>query len=230
MAIYVGVNGVAKKVKQAYIGVDGTAVPIYTSSTLPSDYAPVEYVTSISQLDTKLYAGPYTRVCLYFKFFPSTRSVTLLGGVGGYSIFKDTTNIFYVQWPNEFTSSSIVSSTNKYLLDVVYDTNRRTAFKKFDANSWTVLGTHSGASSYNNTSLRFTYGSNTGENYFIYYCKIIGDIYNPTDSTTREFFPVHQKSTGKNGLYDIINNKFYTTDTIEAGPNIQNYNIPSFAH
>lgn len=229
MPIYVGVNGVARKVKQAYIGVNGTAVPIYTSSTLPSDYVPVEYVTSIPSLNTELSAGPYTRVCLYFKLSSSSANTITLLGTANYSIYKNYAgNTFGVLWPNGSTTSSILTG-RKYLLDVVYDTNRRTAFKEFNADSWTALTTHSGTAS-SSTTLYFTHGSSTAANYFIYYCKIIKDIYNPTNSDTREFFPVHQKSTGKNGLYDIINNKFYTTDAIEAGPNIQNYNIPSFAH
>lgn len=54
MAIYVGVNGVAKKVKQAYIGVDDKAEIIYKDGIVPTGYYPVEYITPNTDNDCSL--------------------------------------------------------------------------------------------------------------------------------------------------------------------------------
>ena len=67
MSIYIGVNGVAKRIVSGYIGnSSGNAEIIYKSGIVPSGYIPVEYIfndhNNLNKIDTGIIPTTYTRL------------------------------------------------------------------------------------------------------------------------------------------------------------------------
>lgn len=223
MAIYIGVNGQAKKVKSAYIGdTYGSAKPIYKSNIVPDDYIPVEYIfnnhTNINKLSTGITCNDYTRVVLKFAC-PSSP-----GSANGITILKTGSSV-----------SFFVSLTSSYSRAIRVWIGSGTYESNYDSNVHTVdINRNIDKETYFDNTKVFTNNS-TGINGSI---ELLNDectngiyIYSLTiyqsmiDGTlTKNFIPCIRKSDGRAGMWESVNKSFYggsamnSTDYFSPGP------------
>lgn len=253
MAIYIGVNGKAKKVKSAYIGnSNNQAVPIYKGSILPSGYLAVSYIYSNSDdqsLNTGIIPSQYTKSIVVgaIGYYNSAQgSITILNGNGNTNnsyfmiLTRTGTSGSYKYYPymgcgnNESSntdsaiytpvSSYNTTNINKFIMTLNKNTNKQSYYKYNGTEKFVVSNTGG-----NFTGSQIKLMGNSTQS-FICYCVIYQNILNSA-TPTGEYYPCIKKSTGAAGLWNPYGNngngEFLTNSYIVAGPVIENYDIPN---
>ena len=210
----VDING-----KTSYKYLTNSASPL--TSNLPSNYQKVEYIESTGEqwIDTEVIANDVDQINIMFSL---TDNKAIYGIVGGgwtrdnntfQVIYNNSTNLISLRW-----GTASVSKT--------YDTNKHNA----------ILSRQK--ISIDDTQLDHNYSVNDARNVYlfarrtdnmgngiqqyafcrIYNCMITGNNIN------KNFIPCYRKSDNINGLYDLVEGKFYTNqgtgDDFIAGENV----------
>lgn len=192
-------------------------VKIPLEVSLPSSYTQLEYIkgTGTQYIDTEFKPNNNSGYEIKFQMNATTNTVAIMGA--------ETTwkSVAYAMWAkhlaygnNAITDQSWDSSNTNSPVIFTFD---KTQFKKnnevmyqFNSASFSCL--------YN----AYIFGTNRGGNFnepsnslSVYYCKIYDN-----GTLIRDFVPAKRNSDNVLGLYDIVNNKFYTnagTGTFIAG-------------
>lgn len=212
---YVGINNVARKIKEGYVGVGG-----FTPRELPDGYTQVEYIESAGSqyIDTGFVPNQDIKVVV------DSQITSINTGEEANAIFgarnADGTNTLHWFWhvPNNcFLSGYKTGSSYKFEVDAL---TRRVMTA--DKNVFTTDGasyTHTYATfqgSYNLTFFALNHGG-TVKFYAkarMYSCQIYDN-----GTIVRDYVPV-KNSSGEVGLFDMITQTFYTnagTGTFTAG-------------
>lgn len=217
--IYVGVNGVARKVKAAYVGVNGVARKVWPNSILPLDYQQVEYIlnsNSTQYIDTEIKPSSSTRVETSFKL----RNVTLNRifychwnyTEYGFYISSNNPHLFYVGFNNTDGGTNIAPTAN-----TVYTVNFNMSNGIFKINGQIVKTFTNTFSNLSRNLYIFPEESNKLE-FDLYYFKVWDNV-----TLVRDMYPCYRISDRVPGLFDIVNNTFYTnkgTGIFYTGPDI----------
>ena len=186
-------------------------------------YQEVEYIesTGTQYIDTGII--PYkTTTELKYAFTNLANEQTVAG------CFNEGNNRYYVCQIDSVGNLSFRNKSNTIIFNTTSDTDIHT-IKYNDTNNYVFLdnqniGTVSNlANSLVNSLTLFARKSTNMESYSksrIYYCKIWED-----EVLVRNFIPCYRKSDNEIGLYDTINNVFYTnsgTGTFLKGNDIEN--------
>lgn len=256
MPIYVGVNGEAKLVTEAYIGNrNNQAVPLYLGNIIPKTHIPVSHIylkdfignaSTKYIIDTNVEPTAYTKTITVFIPHRRSSSVTtsLIYSAGDYfslGFFNNNPSGIYV-----YCGDFKITTINTYNgigpeLSTLEDLN------SIPTTYYTVIMNKSSRKDtvlkINNNSEYITLGTNSS-----------GTIRNPTtikllfmDETPiryfavyrnsltnitpiKEYFPCIERSSGRVGLYETVEGIFYSnySDKIAAGPVIDKYDLPSF--
>ena len=186
-------------------GMDGNTI----QGRLPSEYTQVDYITSSGSqyIDTGVNADTKLRVVLDMAYINPTGINQTMGAIRTgtpnkrYHLLSGTTKILF--WVNDTSYDIIQSSdTNRHLWDlnvpdgkVVLDNTTTTTIPTniddTELNFW-LFGRNSNASQYKGA-------------FKIWACKM---YYNGT--LVRDFIPCYRNSDNEIGLYDLVNNVFYT--------------------
>lgn len=199
---YVGINNVARKIKEGYVGVGG-----FTPRELPEGYTQVEYIESsgTQYIDTGFKPNQDTKVVLKVQITDTTIATNNLFGART----STTSNAFTIgtvntsYWRHGYNSSTtqtsatidsnvheIVSDKNIFSIDgVVVNTGMEGAFIcPVNACIGRILAS--------NSTVYAGYGR-------YYLCQIYDD-----GTLIRDFIPC-TNSSGTAGLYDVVNGVFY---------------------
>lgn len=87
--MYVGVNGISKKIKKGYIGINGIPKLFYQDSILPEDYQQVEYIrnSGYTQYINPGNIYPDSDTTVYIKYVAKARKSSSSGGkLFGYDV------------------------------------------------------------------------------------------------------------------------------------------------
>ena len=199
---FIGVDGVAKKVKQGFIGVG-----------LPSGYTQVEYIESsgTQYIDTGFYPKYNSRVELDVSDFTNTTAI-LFGSkdadsataTNQFSVYRNSSSAIRCDYFGTNVSMSISDTTSK--TTVIRDANVVTA--------WGVTATNTAVTSGSVSYPMMLLTLNTAGTYPMgnpAICKVYGcRIYDGglTGSLVRNYVPV-VNSSGEAGLYDLVTMTFY---------------------
>lgn len=235
MPIYYGSQKVKPNgIKQAYFG----SQKVYSLSRLPSSYQEVEWIGSsgAQYINTAIKLGSKTEIDIdYSVNSPSSADQNPFGCYtqqsGNYIVFaisvKSTGTTFWCgDVLNHFNYSANISvnANQKYNVKLKYErTNQSAAY--LDGVAYGTGATNYQTSYYyaNSNTIRLfgLYAYNSMDNYLtgkIYRCSIKqGDV------LVRDFVPCYRISDGVIGLYDLVNNTFYTnqgTGSFTKGNNI----------
>lgn len=189
---------------------------------LPSGYQQLEYIQSsgTQYIDSGYY--PKDNTDFYCKF-EAISNGCLFGTESATSkrfcFFPRNSNNYLVFQlsSEEYNTSSVSLSTN-----VVYEA--RLTNKIFVLNNYTRVFSPSSFTAGNTVHI---FKRNGGSNLYGSY-KLYRLTFFENDSPVRDFIPAKRKSDNVLGLYDTVNNVFYTnagSGTFTAGPNV--YNITS---
>ena len=206
-AAYIGVNGKARKIKQAYIGIGANA-----SVALPSGYTQVEYIksTGTQAINTGVVPDINTRVTMDFELAEQPAANVVIFGVVGQFSFRCLGN----NSPPVFrhNTGTAVKSFSQDIAAVgrhQVDKNGKTCTLDDET-------TATNDSSITNASqLAFCSYNNNGT--LSNYSKIIireAKIYQQGE-LVRDFVPCTD-SGGNAGLFDLVNNTFYASITDTA--------------
>lgn len=195
---------------------------LYITQPLPTDYQQVSYLesTGTQYLDTGHIVNKADNFTINLEAqFPTESRSDVYFGANGYGQFK-ITNTYNIQ------SSSTKTVGNKDTIIINYSSSNTT--ERLIVNGTTVetvsWSSYSGVNvkvglfrlgDVNNTWFTGTSNYAKGK---IYYCKIYDN-----DLLIRDLVPCYRKSDNKPGLYDIVNNVFYTnagTGEFAVGPNV----------
>lgn len=240
MAIYVGVNGVAKKVIGAYIGRNNQAVPIYTGDVLPDGYLPVSHIYNTvndNPIETNIIPGLNTKTILVGALVNTgTSNYNFLTGSGNtdndYGIYYhyDTYNggpkIVAVCGNTSGLSPQISASangyngipTNQFIVTINKNTNKESYIKYNNTN--TLLCTNT-TSSLTGSAIKLAHGPG-----LFCYCVIYQNILSSANPAG-EFYPCVRQSDSAAGLWDTVTQQFFTNKTLAYGAVIDDYNIPN---
>ncbi len=216
---YIGVNGVAKKVKKAYVGVK----PI----TIPPDYTQLEYIQSsgTQYIDTGFKPNDNTRVVLDGQFTSSAVSQFLFGCRTGtntvnYCILTRAAG-FRSDYGESKVENTSVANTERFIFDKNKNictigsaeiTNAVSTFQS--AYSLALFASNDGGSAKYYGSMK------------LYSCKIYDN-----GTIVRDYVPC-KNAVGTVGLYDLVQSQFYEnagTDVFAAGPDVGTLELPSAA-
>lgn len=206
-AAYIGVNGKARKIKQAYIGIGANA-----SIALPSGYTQVEYIksTGTQAINTGVVPDINTRVTMDFELAEQpTANVVIFGVVGQFSFRYLGNNSPPVFRHNTGTAVKSFSQDIAAVGRHQVDKNGKTC--TLDDKTTTT----NDSSITNASQLAFCAYNNNGT--LSNYSKIIireAKIYQQGE-LVRDFVPCTD-SGGNAGLFDLVNNTFYASITDTA--------------
>ena len=196
---YIGVNGVARKIKKGYIGIEN-----FTKRNLPAGYTQVEYIESTGSqyFDPELVIN---KTDSYEYILDALLTNDLYGGANGYLQFK-----------------SSLSGGKRVTIRVSYDGSTHVTTVYVDG---VVSSTTDWTSSYSgeNVKIGILRMGNAGNVWYtsdpqigkVYSCQI-----KKNGSLVRDYVPATNAS-GTAGLHDMVNGKFYTnagTGTFAVGP------------
>jgi len=182
---------------------------------LPTEYQEVEYIktTGTQYIDTGVIGK--NGISAELKFELSTKdNGSLLG-----NRMTGTTRFWPAMWYNNKWNSTIaVDSYSTHSTTINANTIYTTYFKS-DSSGWTFDVNNNRVSSgnltVNNTNNMWMFGTNNNDSSTLqypfkgkaYYAKIWNG-----DELVRYFIPCYRKSDNKPGLYDLVNNVFYTNN------------------
>ena len=239
-AIYVGVNGVARKVKAAYVGVNGVARKVWPNSILPDTYKRLEYISrttirsgsntvmNSARINTGVIADAYTKIFCKFMLISTTDSFSY------HYVFKaaaarDTYPSYGFSLNNYvYTGNSKLNGNISF-----YNKSYNHACTDSHTNILYELTFNDNGKFYLNNTLIYTAtdysGSETTETIRIFNPYYINQTYTSPgnmrlyafkiwkNNTTlvRDMYPCYRKSDNVNGMYDIINNVFYSNEVTD---------------
>ena len=212
----------------------------FQESPLPMEYTQLEYIQAPGDqiIDTEFLPSSNTKIILSYTNERSSLTMVFGGRDGAYnkdfSGWMDSNN-FYPSWGNNYYNlKAIPSNTLNNQRIYVMNKNQHTVYgtnDTFSTLSTSVKGTSSHAKETFNTSKPislFTVNKMVEDTTRIakgklYFCQIYEN-----EKLVRDFIPCKRNVDNKVGLYDIINNKFYTGINPDgadfgAGPNIKGY-------
>lgn len=234
MAIYVGVNGVAKKVKQVYIGVDDKAEIIYKDGIVPVGYYPVEYITPNTDNDCsltfreKIYK--YSKIIFTVGFDPNyvnTTGKSKLCTLGQFSTVSiRVTSAGALQAIIGSITHNIASNNGHFRLKYVYTINKTancdSYYQRIEYNGLSPeisIGTNIDSFGGDNQPCYF-WRDNSGNNKqlgsYIYSCVIYSDMA-AGGQLTRNFIPCINQN-GMAGFYDSVSGEFLGNNNLTNGP------------
>lgn len=222
MSIYIGVNGIAKKVKQAYIGVNGNAQVIYKTGVVPDGYIPVEYIyndhDTTNSIDTSIKPNTYTRIICKMAFGPNQTTDTydrnIIYNYGAdMSIYEDNQTEYRLGIRVGSQSIiEVVSESSPFEIDLNRSANKDSYFN----NTLIFNNTNTYTSSY---SLVLFRDANLRD-IRIYSCAIYESMLNGVLS--RNYIPCIRISDGTVGMWESVTQTFYSgsnsTDHYSSGP------------
>lgn len=192
-------------------------------NSLPDTYTQLEYIesTGTQYIDTKYVADSNTKIHTKF-LLNNKRNFGLYGGqISG----KDTSLRFFADSGSLYIAhgGNRQQQTNKLEINIEYELQH----KKSECVINGVQYISSGSSDFQKTTLTICKCNSFDSNgYFldgrIYYFKIYD-----SEILVRDFIPCYRNSDNEAGLYDLINNVFYTnqgTGKFIKGPSIINTN------
>lgn len=218
MPIYYGTQNIKPNgIKEAYYG----SQKVYSSGRLPSAYQEVEYIQSsgTQYIDTGIYQLDDKKIELSFKATTTNQTGTILGK------YDDTTQRFGLDIENGYFvytkyrlsggwANIQTADTNKHR--IVFDNPNLTFV--FDNSNY--LMTNVIESTQRSLTL-FAYGSSTIQELFT------GQIFDvkiyESGNLVRNYIPCYRKADGEIGLYDLVNDVFYTnqgTGSFTKGNNV----------
>lgn len=181
------------------------------ASNVPSDYTEVEYIQSGSTQYINTGVIGKSSIKVYAKIQSPTTLSNFKTIIGSHyvdtRVFIQTSNngAGWSFGANGYSNAGNVSANTDYEIEAIYSNN---AYLKVNGN---IVATITNASSYT-TGLNLTlFARNTGNelnNYSthkLYNLKIYDN-----DTLVRDFVPCYKKSNNVIGLYDKVNNTFYT--------------------
>lgn len=212
MGIYVGVDGKARKVKTAYVGVDEKAEVIYKSGIVPDGYIPVYYIynnhNAINSIDTEIKPNSFTRMILQVKFDVENGSNT-------YKTFAGVTNgdMTIAYWCQYGTVGFKIScgqtnyedniTTSKTCTIDINRTANKDSYYKEDGHGEIKIFTNLNNFNNNNNIILFA-GDNKGVQ--LYSCAIYQSML--TGTLSKYYIPCMRISDGKVGMWEDIGKTF----------------------
>lgn len=198
---------------------------------LPNEYKQVEYIesTGTQWIDTLISANRIKEIDVKFNIKKTNDHQGIVGG--GYASTNNTFQVIY-----NYSANRINARWGEYTTGIDYDENIHTV-KLSQENVLIddkVQGSGTAVNDNRTVILFARHTDNMGEgiqNYSkckIYYCKIY-----ETNGTIHEYIPCFSTSNNKPGLYDIINNAFYTNastngNDFDIGNQVINANIVKY--
>lgn len=197
-----------------------------------ANYQKVEYIKSSGTqfIDTGYIAGPNTRVVVDFEYLSLTSNAQAnVFGVNGdfpYSAYINSSRRYSYSY-GEIAGSTFSSiPIGRYIFDL---NGYENYYKITDINgtqieNWDFSETQTGTGTLSLTLFALHDDTDTYLGYstaIMYSCKIY-----ESGVLVRDLIPCYQISTGKIGLYDLINDVFYGnagTEEFEKGPDINHY-------
>jgi hypothetical protein len=200
---------------------------VYIWNKLPSEYQEVEYIqtnpttpwnwnTAWQYIDAWLKVTPTTKVSIDFQFLSTAVQQRI------FSVNEEPSWInfwLYINWSSYFTSVTTTWGFSWKPSSKTVDTSRYT--HTLQASTYTILNSswtqiYSGSTTWSITgtsSQNMVLLGNTNPNTWIewlayaklYWCKIRDNW-----TLVRNFVPCYRKSDSVIGLYDLVNNQFYT--------------------
>jgi hypothetical protein len=223
---YVGVDGVARKIKKAYIGVNGVARRI---PRLPTAYQEVEYVffKDGAEINTELRHGDCDEIFALFK-----RAWTSYGAIFGNYIDENTECTRCLYYNNERSRAVLTTFQSKanaggtYLEGCVDYNNYNEVHMVLESTLRQVatingkISAHVHVAGNTNTTPIVLGKSRHGTTvpsvgvYMKYF------IVKKSGKEIRNFVPCYRKSDNVAGMYDIVNDVFYSNPS-ECPGNIE---------
>ena len=225
---YIGVDGKAKKVKKAYIGIDGKAKLFY-SFILPPEFQQVQWIQNSNNnqyISTGVKLSSNINLIFDMNLIDDTVTIGDLDNSGTVSkayyidIKASNSNVlFYLgnlqsSYQSTFywnPSSSNITTTINMKERHVWNFNDSNGFFWIDD---IKMGEYSGSFDDTNLSNLFLFRSTNGNNYFYnkYQLRHFQAINNYSGNLIRDMYPCYRKSDNEIGMYDLVNNVFYTND------------------
>lgn len=212
---YIGVDGVARKIKKGYVGVEN-----FAKRNLPTGYTQVEYIESsgTQYINTGFKPNNASRIAMDIDVTASSSQSALFGArngtaSSGFNVWTWNNNAGYqVDYGTQQFLEVGGTSSGRHILDL-----HQHVFY-VDANPVNIATTQSFACNYNAYLFTVSSGGNLMTNYpcsaKLYACNIYDN-----GTMVRDFVPCVNPS-GAVGLYDMVNGKFYAnegTGTFTAG-------------
>ena len=183
---------------------------VWTSKgRLPSEYQEVEYIESsgTQYIDTNLQNGDNIgyKLRLSLKEYSSEKCIVGGQGSSGALALFTYSSKFYPYWNTGKTTSLTVANDTIYDIDFNYKADRK--FTVNESNLLT-LDTTSGATTTSNHKVYLFSGyawTQYGASIKMYSCEITNG-----SNVVRNFIPCYRKSDNVIGMYDTVNDVFYT--------------------
>lgn len=215
MSIYIGVNGIAKKVKQAYIGVNGNAQVIYKTGVVPDGYIPVEYIYNYhsyaNYINTTIKPNTYTRIVCKIAIGPNndgTSGIDIISDITHMRIIADNASTYNLRIEvGEATSEKTVSISSPFEIDL-----NRSANKDSYLNNTLIFNN---TNTYNGSDFIYLLKETMSKDIRIYSCAIYESMLNGVLS--RNYIPCIRISDGKVGMWESVQ------QTFESGSNSNYY-------
>lgn len=201
------------------------ALLLSSGRRLPSAYQEVEYIESTGEqyIDTGFVPNSNSRMVADYKATRLIRSTHAVAGVRSDSSVNcfgfggRSSGYFYASYANEQTPAQIfLEDTNRHLVDL----NRNLLL--FDGNVVHTFANETFVSMGSIYIFRWHEPSSTisyGAEARIYSIRLYSNYI-----LVRDFVPCYRKADGEIGLYDLVNNVFYTnqgTGTFLKGPDVK---------
>lgn len=251
MPIYVGVNGEAKLVTEAYIGNrNNQAVPLYLGNIIPKTHIPVSYIyltNSLSHydLDTNIIPSVYTKTITVFAPYNHNNGGSairlLYSGGDNYraGFYREDPNNLYIYCGDfhipgntyqyngptlQFLPNLNSIPTNYYTLIMNKSTNKETVLKVNNDEVYRI-GTNPSGTINNAETIKLIGSEFAPICYFAVYKNSITNI-----TPLKEYFPCIERDSGVPGFYETTQGIFYFNNKgrYAAGPAINEYSLPSF--
>lgn len=241
MAIYIGVNGQAKRVKSAYMGdTYGNAQVIYKEGIVPSGYIPVEYIfndhNNQNTIDTGIIPTTYTRLIAKMSIgnnFPDPqprdsyvdRDAPFRQFIGNSNISIDIRR--YTNWSNgsiKYRYLKFICGAKTHQIDFNLNTIYTIDFNQ-NANKESYLDNtliYTNTSTFTGTDSIKLFNSTSQKDTKLYSCAIYQSIL--TGTLTKNYIPCIRISDERVGLWETVNRTFETgsatssSDYFSAGP------------
>lgn len=238
MAIYIGVNGQAKRVKSAYMGdTYGNAQVIYKEGIVPSGYIPVEYIyndhSAVNSIDTEILPTTYTRLIIKMSIgnnlpTPQTASEDSYRQFIGNSNININIRQYQVktgQWPT-YHHLKFTCGTKTHTIDFSKNTIYTIDFNQ-NINKETYLNDNlifTNTSSFTGETSISLFSASNQRDVKLYSCAIYQSML--TGTLTKNYIPCIRISDERAGLWESVGKTFETgsatstSNYFSAGPPI----------
>lgn len=191
--------------------------------TIPTDYQRVEYIesTGAQYIDTDVKVSTNNKIIMDLQFTDATYQQIN----GGYYIYRPSSTSYTVRNDIGVASTGMFfmgASTTSITTDVTADTNRHTFMVNATTGEWSIDDASGSVppASHSDYEVTLLIGARRGRNVNgrvlapATYCK--EKIYNvkiyTSGNLVRDFIPCYRKLDKKPGLYDLVDDVFYTND------------------